>query len=59
MSPFDGVAAMLMRCDHTDSVLPPTTLFNEGSASLQILDGLEWESRSDHFPLVLDLPDEL
>jgi len=29
------------------------------SASLQILDGPEWKNLSDHFPLVLDLPDGL
>ena len=29
------------------------------SAALQILDGPAWESLSDHFPLVLDLPDGL
>ncbi|CAB4345020.1 unannotated protein [freshwater metagenome] len=29
------------------------------SASLEILDGPEWEGRSDHYPLVLELPDGL
>ena len=29
------------------------------SASLQILDGPAWNGLSDHFPLVLDLPDGL
>ena len=28
-----------------------------GSAKIEILDGAEWEQRSDHFPLVIDLPE--
>lgn len=40
-----------------DYCFVPTPWLDE--ASLQILDGPEWEGRSDHFPLVLKLPDGL